>query len=83
MADVAAFSRGSLNPAESPDEIFDHYSIPAFDDGGRPRPEAGASIRSAKFRVPEGAVLLSKLNPRIPRVWLPGHQHWPTRDSVD
>lgn len=27
-------------------------------------------MNSSKFRVPDGAVLVSKLNPRIPRVWL-------------
>jgi type I restriction enzyme S subunit len=33
--------------------------------------EPGSAILSNKWVVPEGAVLLSKLNPRIPRVWFP------------
>jgi hypothetical protein len=33
--------------------------------------DLGESIKSNKFAVVEGSVLVSKLNPRIPRVWLP------------
>jgi type I restriction enzyme S subunit len=33
--------------------------------------ELGAEIKSNKTPVPSDAVLLSKLNPHIPRVWLP------------
>src|SRR5690606_7219414 len=47
-----------------------HFSIPAYDDGKWPKREAGESIKSVKSRVPAGAVLLSKLNPEIERVWL-------------
>lgn len=64
-------SRESISPDRMPDEVFDHYSIPAYDEGQIPKVEAGAAIKSNKFIVPEGAVLLSKLNPHIPRVWLP------------
>ena len=45
------------------------YSIPAFDEGRAPTRVAGETIRSAKYMVPRECVLLSKLNPRIPRVW--------------
>lgn len=71
LAELVSFSRQSLDPAEYPAVTFDHYSIPAFDDGRRPRDEPGMSIKSSKFVVPAGAVLLSRLNPRIRRVWLP------------
>ncbi len=33
--------------------------------------ETGSRIGSNKFRVPNEAILVSKLNPRIPRVWAP------------
>ncbi|WJJ93461.1 hypothetical protein [Neopusillimonas aromaticivorans] len=33
--------------------------------------EFGATIKSNKTTVPENAVLFSKLNPVIPRIWLP------------
>jgi len=68
---LATLSKTQVNPQESPEEIVDHFSIPAFDAGLRPVVEAGSTIKSNKFLVVEGCVLLSKLNPRIARVWLP------------
>jgi len=70
FGDVVEILRDQDNPLESPDALFAHYSIPAFDEGQRPKTEHGESIRSLKFSVPSGIVLLSKLNPEIERVWL-------------
>lgn len=71
ILDLMALSRDSITPGAFPDELFDHYSIPAFDEGRWPKTEGGAEIKSNKFSVPRGVVLLSKLNPRIRRIWLP------------
>jgi type I restriction enzyme S subunit len=71
MGDLMEVSRDGISPYDFPDETFDHFSIPAFDEGRQPKIENGASIKSNKFVVPPSVVLLSKLNPRIPRVWLP------------
>jgi type I restriction enzyme S subunit len=71
VSDLATLSRDSLNPGEFPNETFDHYSIPAFDDGRTPKLDTGDTIKSNKFLVSSDCVLVSKLNPRIPRVWLP------------
>ena len=71
VADIVTLSRETINPGEFPEETFDHYSIPAFDEGRVPKTETGEQIQSNKFIVPTGCVLVSKLNPRIPRVWLP------------
>jgi type I restriction enzyme, S subunit len=68
---LASISRDIINPSENPDEIFDHYSIPAYDQSRGPTAEGGVQIRSSKFLVHPDCVLLSKLNPRIPRVWMP------------
>jgi type I restriction enzyme S subunit len=68
---IVKISRESLNPAEYPSESFDYYSIPAFDQSRLPAVEIGEHIKSNKFVVREDSVLLSKLNPRIPRVWMP------------
>ncbi|MCZ7617594.1 MAG: hypothetical protein M5U32_04570 [Myxococcota bacterium] len=62
--------RDNEKPLASPDAIYRHFSIPAFDAGQWPKTESGESIKSQKSRVPPGAVLLSKLNPEIERVWL-------------
>lgn len=64
-------STGTVDPRLSRTHEFQHFSIPAFDAGRRPVVETGASIDSVKFTVPQQAVLVSKLNPRIPRVWAP------------
>jgi type I restriction enzyme S subunit len=71
VGDFVILGRNALNPGEFPEETFDHYSIPAFDEGRTPKVERGETIRSNKFVVLPGCVLISKLNPRIPRIWLP------------
>ncbi len=70
LGNVVAQSREQENPLASPEVDFLHYSIPAFDDGQRPKREFGRDIKSVKWRVPPGAVLVSKLNPAIERVWM-------------
>lgn len=62
--------RHSENPFDSPSTLFDHYSIPAYDAAQTPKEESGENIKSAKFRVLPGTILLSRLNPEIERVWL-------------
>ena len=61
----------STSPLRSAEEEYEHFSIPAYDAGQRPFIELGAAIRSNKTVLRRDAVLLSKLNPRIPRVWIP------------
>ena len=72
VGDFAELKKGTVNPGMQPDTVFEHFSLPAFDDGQRPVIERGATIKSNKTPVPSDAVLLSKLNPHIPRIWLPG-----------
>lgn len=69
--DLAILGRRSIIPYNFPDELFDHYSIPAFDEYNIPKAEKGEQIKSNKYEVPKNAVLISKLNPRFPRVWFP------------
>ena len=61
----------STSPLRSPELEYEHFSIPAYDAGQHPAVELGVAIRSNKTVVPSDAVLLSKLNPRIARVWVP------------
>jgi type I restriction enzyme S subunit len=68
---LAILSRELVDPASHPDEIFEHFSIPAFDADSAPSLEAGAAIKSCKCQIPPKSVLVSKLNPRIARAWLP------------
>jgi type I restriction enzyme S subunit len=71
IGDIATIVRVGINPIDFPNEEFEHFSIPAFDDGRTAAIEAGETIRSNKYCIDKNCVLLSKLNPRIPRVWLP------------
>lgn len=57
-----------IAPAAFPDELFDHYSIPAFDESRGAATTSGAAIESGKFLLSDPAVLVSKLNPRKMRV---------------
>ena len=66
-----ALGSGSVNPERFPDEVFDLYSIPAF-DRGTPEVVAGKDIGSTKQVVEPGDVLLSKIVPHIRRTWVVG-----------
>jgi len=70
IADFASLNKKTINPSQS-SEIYEHFSIPAFDSGQSPVLDLGTDIKSNKTLVPEGSLLVSKLNPNTPRVWLP------------
>ena len=69
LEELAEHHTATVSPVATPDATFLHYSIPAYDAGQTPTLEFGAEIKSNKTLVPHDAVLLSKLNPNIPRVW--------------
>jgi len=71
LGDLAQLNRQNVVPAREPGQLFVHFSLPAFDAGRGAPTELGSAIGSNKFRVPPNAVLVSKLNPRIPRIWAP------------
>jgi type I restriction enzyme S subunit len=70
FGDVVEHLRDQENPLSFPDALYRHFSIPAFDDGQTAKTESGNGIKSLKSRVPPGAILMSKLNPEIERVWM-------------
>lgn len=71
LDELAELHTRTLKPAETPNEVFEHFSLPAYDKGQDPAIDTGETIKSNKTLVPTDAVLLSKLNPEIMRVWLP------------
>ena len=71
FGEIAELHRQNVVPAISGDTLFMHFSLPAYDEGRCPVMELGKEIGSNKFHVPENTVLVSKLNPRIIRVWAP------------
>jgi len=59
----------TVDPRASPDELFELWSIPAYDTGS-PELVCGADIGSQKKRVYPGDVLLSRIIPHIRRAWV-------------
>ena len=57
-----------LDPRQSPSEVFELWSIPAY-DAGRPEHVLGVEIGSAKKIVSPGELLLSRIIPHIRRAW--------------
>lgn len=66
---VASLARATLDPADFPNEEFEYYSIPAFQDRGSPAVTRGFAIRSIKLLVNPDTVLFGKLNPDVPKIW--------------
>jgi len=71
FSSIARLDTTSVKPAQDPEKIWEHYSIPAFDEGATPVFETGVDIKSNKYKVYPTAVLSSKLNPHFPRTWIP------------
>ena len=59
----------NVNPLNFPNEVFEYYSIPAYQDGETPRMTKGSEILSQKLLIPPRCVLFGKLNPRVQKVW--------------
>jgi type I restriction enzyme S subunit len=69
LGDVVELIKTKWVPRIDDVEKIELYSIPAF-DGGSPEIVETQSVGSAKTLVEHSCVLLSKINPRIPRVWM-------------
>ncbi|MGN7158083.1 restriction endonuclease subunit S [Dietzia cercidiphylli] len=71
LGDLMVKRAGTVDPLKYPDEIFDLYSIPAF-DSGQPAVVPGSEIGSSKPLVAPNDVLLSRIVPHIRRAWIVG-----------
>ncbi|MFN8027968.1 MAG: restriction endonuclease subunit S, partial [Acidimicrobiia bacterium] len=69
LGELVEVSRETVNPAALGDLELELFSIPAFDSGRRPERAAASAVKSGKTRVDRESILLSRLNPRFPRVW--------------
>jgi type I restriction enzyme S subunit len=69
LGELACHHKAAVDPSALGSQDVDHFSLPAFDAGCRPVREPATSIKSGKLRVQQGDILVSRLNPRIPRVW--------------
>lgn len=68
LGDVAVHRKTTVDPSQL-DGNVQHYSIPSFDRDQLPGVEPALTIKSNKLAVADRAVLVSRLNPRMPRVW--------------
>lgn len=66
------FMPENVDPGNSPNEIFELYSVPHF-EFGKPEIITGKEIGSSKQAICENDILVCKINPRINRVWITGH----------
>jgi len=71
LNEIAEMRNKSVKPGSKSEQLWEHYSIPGYDEGREPKRDRGESIKSGKYVVPENSVLISKLNPQFPRVWMP------------
>ncbi len=65
---LAQEERNVVDPKNLRDETVFHYSIPVLDESGDGRYEPTEALGSGKLVLRGGEVLISKLNPRLPRV---------------
>ena len=70
--DINRYKSITVNPLLSPDQLFELYSVPSFDNQ-YPEVVAGKEIGSTKVAVQDNDVLICKINPRINRVWVVKH----------
>jgi type I restriction enzyme S subunit len=71
FSNLVTMSTQSINPQHNQEVVFEHYSIPAFDETRFPVFELGKDIKSNKYIVDKGSFVVSKLNPSTKRVWRP------------
>jgi Type I restriction modification DNA specificity domain len=66
-----------------PDGPVDHFSIPVFDEGQLPERVDGDAIKSGKLLLTQPSVLVSRLNPQTPRVWMAYPRDVPAAASTE
>lgn len=71
LSEIVRTETNTFNPKKSKETMVNLFSMPAFDADHFPRLERVNNIKSNKNIVEPLAVLVSKMNPRVKRVWLP------------
>ena len=69
LKNINQYKSESINPAKTPDTVFEMYSVPIYETG-HPEYLRGGEIASNKVVVKKNDILLCKINPRINRVWV-------------
>ena len=71
LGQVAIMKTDSWSPVKNPDDVVEHYSIPAYDEQHYPVFESATDIKSNKYILTPDSVMISKLNPDTKRIWRP------------
>lgn len=71
LGDLCDIQTKSEKPFENLDVLYEHFSLPACDNGKLPVIELGKYISSNKYKVDNDCILISKLNPATKRIWNP------------
>ena len=69
LGKLVKHSKDGIDPSKEPLITFKHFSLPAFDKNKDPEESLGKTILSGKYLVKEDCFLVSKLNPKTPRIW--------------
>jgi type I restriction enzyme S subunit len=70
LGEMVEHRKIGINPANFKGMKFNHYSLPAFDKNRNSEIVSGEEILSNKYKILKSCFLVSKLNPRIPRIWM-------------
>ena len=71
LGQIAVMKTDSWSPAKNPNDVVEHYSIPAYDEKHYPVFESATDIKSNKYILTSDSVMISKLNPDTKRIWRP------------
>ena len=69
IKDILTINKNSINPQKYKEDVFCHFSLPAFDNAKTPEIQLGKDILSSKFKITEPCILFNKLNVRFKRIW--------------
>ena len=69
IRDVLKINKELIDPQKHKDDLFHHFSLPAFDNNKTPEIQYGANILSSKFKLTRPCILFNKLNVRFKRIW--------------
>ena len=69
IKDILTINKNSINPQKYKEDLFCHFSLPAFDNGKTPEIQLGKEILSSKFKINKPCILFNKLNVRFKRIW--------------
>lgn len=71
LSDLCSLETKSEKPFDNTEVVYEHFSLPACDEGKLPAIEMGSEISSNKYKIDNECILISKLNPATKRIWNP------------